>query len=258
MAEGISSKEGKILQSLIKDLEAQSCLDENETVQGGFFHIIRNKLHFLRQSKYYGLLTQKKLILIQKKSISKPNKFEMIPFDNIKELFYVRVRLLLYLLVGFGYIGFFAWAFHFFYSVSSIIDPSGFPFPSIYWIMVILCVIAEILCIFGGFESIFIIREFIRGTDVNFLEISAERTVMLYPITHKFARHLTFLNFLGSGEVTTKKATMEDLYDILSARANCKGVKLLKTKLLLFYLFPLGKLKEKIIQWQLKNGEMNG
>lgn len=256
MSEEISAKDRRIFQNILKDLEAHSLLDENETVTEGFSPVIMQKFYTPLQPKYYSLVTQKKLILIQKKSFSQPDKFELTPFETINAIFYLRVRFVLYLLFGIGGLCFFSWALFFgFNSIPHIIAGP------IELIILSLMIIIISLSVFGTILCLVFIREFIRSTHIIFLDISEEPMVILYPSTLgglKFERKITILNLIGGDLVVqTKKATMEGLYDILSAVDNLKGFKDNRTRYI-FYLFSLNKLRKKIIQWHLQNGDTNG
>jgi hypothetical protein len=245
LSEEISLKDRKTFENTIKDLEAYSLLEENERVTKGFFPVFITGFSslFQKASKCYGLLTQKTLILLRKIPFSKPDRLELIPFENIKELFYVKLRLIIQLLVGLGVFGIVALIFsmvHFMLKVGFPVDVLGIPIDI--YLVVIGCLVAAVL-------SIFQIYEFIKGSGLIFIEIPGEKLSIHYaPVKGNFAvRHsLTVLESFG-GELTvaTKKAKLEDLYDMLHAAADCIGFKDLNIQYMIA-LFPPEKLQAKI------------
>ena len=253
MSEDISAMDKRTFQNIMKDLEAYSLLEENESVAKGFFPIIAYKFYTPWECRYNGLLTQKKLILIRKKSFSKPSRAEIIPFENFKEIFQVKVRILFNLLLAIGALGCIPWFSFFILSVIRIMGVSIIEFLN--GIVLILIVIIGILCIVLAIISINLIHEFIRGMDVIFLALLGENILLRYSISWggmKFEWTITLLKFLGEEKnIQAKKAKLGDLYDILNGFTNCKGFRDDSIHYIAWY-FPLNKLKEKIYQWQSK------
>ncbi len=80
MPHTISTKEHKKIRKLLKELDAYALLDEGEYVKEGFYPV-RMKNQF-----YYGLVTEKRLILIWKNPTKQQERSELLPFENIKEM----------------------------------------------------------------------------------------------------------------------------------------------------------------------------
>jgi hypothetical protein len=78
----------------LQDLEEHSLLEEDETALNGFspVSIWELKNEEQRAAQVYGILTQKRLILIHLKQFSRIGKIELIPYKNFQQLILTRLR----------------------------------------------------------------------------------------------------------------------------------------------------------------------
>ncbi len=233
MSEKLSPAARRYFEDVISDMKSLSLLHEEEPIITGFYKVLIKglRLKFQKYAECEGLLTKDKLILIQRKQFSSHAKYELVPYDNIKELILTKVRNPLSLISGLGLIGF--------TGIMNILFLWRYASSSLLWISLLIFSL-------GAIVSIIALNSFKKGAEVLFLEIPEERLTMWYIYPHgglsRKGRITLFNESNGDFEIQTNRAKMEDLYNLLTNYTKCPTMKDDN----FYYLFEEKKISENL------------
>lgn len=203
MSEVISTRFKKRIEKFSKDLKSYSLVDPEEAVIEGFYNFYEQKFPYK-----YGLVTQKRLILIQKKYI-KLDKAIIIPFNNIKEFSHSwerNVRWLISVAIPLGFFPIFYFIFRLMRNMSDP-HPLGTFIDIIFWA----------LGIFLGFTIFSNFYVYFKGEKIISI-VYPGNTLKLRCLFTPLLRYKDLVLFKvhgGTPEKEGRRVTIEELYQHL-------------------------------------------